>query len=63
MKRRKRKNFWTCLTEGMEFGAIIGISFAVIVAFIQRDTATAYSALACLLILAHHIWEKNKDEE
>ena len=62
MKRNKRKNFWTSLIEGMEFGGVIGISFAVIVAFVQQDTATGYSALSCLLILAHHIWEKNNED-
>lgn len=59
--RKKRNGWWKVFTESLEFGAIVGISFAIIVAFIQQDAATGYSALSCLLILAHHVWEKNNE--
>lgn len=50
-------------TDVLEFLALIGLSFAMLLSFIMGDTATGYGALSCMLILAHHIWEKNKDEK
>ena len=47
----------------LEFLALIGLSFAMLLSFITGDTATGYGALSCLLILSHHIWEKNKGEK
>lgn len=47
----------------LEFLALIGLSFAMLLSFIMGDTATGYGALSCLLILSHHTWEKNKGEK
>lgn len=47
------------LIDWLELLALVGLSLAMLLSFIMGDTATGYSALACMLILSHHIWEKN----
>lgn len=46
----------------IEFLALVGLSFAMLLSFIMGDTATGYGALSCLLILSHHIWERNRED-
>ena len=46
----------------LELLALGGLSFAMLLSFIMGDTATGYGALSCLLILSHHIWEKNRED-
>ena len=50
------------LMDWLELVALVGLSFAMLLSFIMGDTATGYSALACMLILSHHIWEKNHED-
>lgn len=46
----------------LELLALVGLSFAMLLSFVMGDTATGYGALSCLLILSHHIWEKNHED-